>query len=73
MKRWEIAVKKAKDSLEIAREEVNKSAKLLAKSIGFKNYDKFCATIAGNGSIIFVGFYDCGYDLELDIEKMSGM
>ncbi len=73
MKRWEMAVKKAKDSLEIAREEVEKSAKLLAKSLGFKNYDKFCATMAGNGSTILVGFYECGYDLELDIETMSGM
>ncbi len=73
MKRWEMAVKKAKDSLEIAKEEVEKSAKLLAKSLGFKNYDKFNATMAGNGSTIIVGFYECGYDLELDIETMSGM
>lgn len=65
MKRWEIAVKKAKDSLEIARENVEKSVKLLAKSLVFKNYDKFCATMAGNGSTM--------YDLELDIETMSGM
>ena len=73
MKRWEMAVQKAKDCLEIAKEEVEKSAKLLAKSLGFKNYDKFSATMAGNGSTIFVGFYECGYDLELDIEIMSEM
>lgn len=73
MKRWKIAVQKANKCLDIACEEVEKSAKLLAKSIGFKNYDKFCATMAGNGSTILVGFYECGYDLELDIETMSRM
>lgn len=73
MERWKYALQKAKNSLLLVEVEVKRAAQLLAKSIGFYNYDKFGGRMAADGSTIFVDFYGCGYDLELDIETMSEM
>lgn len=73
MKRWERKTVKAHNLILTAIVEIGNAVKLLAKSLGFKNYEKFGAVFAGRGEIIFVTFYDCGLDLELDIETMSEM
>lgn len=73
MKRWEKKTVKAHNLILTAIEEIDEAAKLLAKSLGFKNYDKFGAVFAGRGETVFITFCDAGLSLELDIETMSEM
>lgn len=73
MKRWEKKAVKAHNLILTAIEEIDEAAKLLAKNLGFKNYNNFGAVFAGRGETAFVTFCDTGLSLELDLQTMSGM